>query len=102
MAGRAFDGFEGGAEAVARQATAYLHEAYGADATFRAGQLEAIVDAATGKRVLVVQKTGWGKSCSSTSWPRRSCARRARAPRSSSARFWRSWRTRSSRPAGSG
>lgn len=62
MAGRAFDGFEGGAEAVARQATAYLHEAYGADATFRAGQLEAIVDAATGKRVLVVQKTGWGKS----------------------------------------
>ena len=62
MAGRAFDGFEGGAEAVAHQATAYLHEAYGADATFRAGQLEAIVDAATGKRVLVVQKTGWGKS----------------------------------------
>ena len=26
------------------------------------GQLEAIVDAATGERVLVVQKTGWGKS----------------------------------------
>ncbi|WP_308616592.1 RecQ family ATP-dependent DNA helicase, partial [uncultured Enorma sp.] len=49
-------------DAVERQALGYLHEAYGEDATFRAGQLEAIVDAATGKRVLVVQKTGWGKS----------------------------------------
>lgn len=49
-------------DAAARQATALLREAYGEGAEFRAGQLEAIVDAATGKRVLVVQKTGWGKS----------------------------------------
>lgn len=49
-------------DAVERQALDYLHEAYGEDAAFRAGQLEAIVDAATGERVLVVQKTGWGKS----------------------------------------
>lgn len=49
-------------DAAACQATALLREAYGEGAEFRAGQLEAIVDAATGKRVLVVQKTGWGKS----------------------------------------
>lgn len=49
-------------DAAARQATALLRETYGEGAGFRAGQLEAIVDAATGKRVLVVQKTGWGKS----------------------------------------
>ncbi|WP_291289055.1 RecQ family ATP-dependent DNA helicase [Enorma sp.] len=49
-------------DAAARQATALLRDAYGEGAEFRAGQLEAIVDAATGERVLVVQKTGWGKS----------------------------------------
>ena len=41
---------------------AYLEEAYGYGAKFRDGQLEAIEAALTGKRVLVVQKTGWGKS----------------------------------------
>ena len=39
-----------------------LKATYGEDAEFRAGQKEAIQNAINGKRVLVVQKTGWGKS----------------------------------------
>ncbi len=39
-----------------------LKEFYGVDATFRDGQLEAIIAVLQGKRALVVQKTGWGKS----------------------------------------
>lgn len=35
---------------------------YGANAKFREGQLEAIECAVQGERILVVQKTGWGKS----------------------------------------
>ena len=35
---------------------------YGADATFRDGQYEAIEATLTNKRTLVVQRTGWGKS----------------------------------------
>ena len=40
----------------------YLTKAYGSGAIFRPGQLEAIESALMGKRTLVVQKTGWGKS----------------------------------------
>ncbi len=40
----------------------YLKEFYGEEATFRDGQLEAIIAVLQGKRALVVQKTGWGKS----------------------------------------
>lgn len=39
-----------------------LKEAYGKDAVFRDGQKEAIQGVLDGKRMLVVQKTGWGKS----------------------------------------
>ena len=39
-----------------------LTRIYGADATFREGQYEAIEAAMTRHRTLVVQKTGWGKS----------------------------------------
>jgi ATP-dependent DNA helicase RecQ len=39
-----------------------LIEAYGIGATFREGQLDAIIAVLQGKRALVVQKTGWGKS----------------------------------------
>jgi len=39
-----------------------LRKAYGAEAEFREDQLEAIIDILMGKRMLVVQKTGWGKS----------------------------------------
>lgn len=39
-----------------------LREYYGEDATFREGQREAIEAVIDGKRTLVVQKTGWGKS----------------------------------------
>ena len=35
---------------------------FGKDAEFRDGQLDAIIAAVDGKRVLVVQQTGWGKS----------------------------------------
>ena len=38
-----------------------LKAAYGEGAEFREGQREAIEYAVNGKRVLVVQKTGWGK-----------------------------------------
>jgi ATP-dependent DNA helicase RecQ len=40
----------------------YLEEVYGMGATFRHGQLDAIIAVLQGKRALVVQKTGWGKS----------------------------------------
>lgn len=40
----------------------YLKQAFGKNAEFRYGQLEAIKAVIQGKRVLVVQKTGWGKS----------------------------------------
>lgn len=39
-----------------------LRECYGQDAKFRDGQEEAINSVLDGKRTLVVQKTGWGKS----------------------------------------
>lgn len=39
-----------------------LKKSYGADAVFREGQEEAVRDVLQGKRILVVQKTGWGKS----------------------------------------
>ncbi|MDR1532470.1 MAG: RecQ family ATP-dependent DNA helicase [Clostridiales bacterium] len=40
----------------------YLRQIYGSNAVFREGQLEAIQAVLSGKRTLVVQKTGWGKS----------------------------------------
>ncbi len=39
-----------------------LQKAYGKDAEFRDGQEKAILGVLSGKRTLVVQKTGWGKS----------------------------------------
>ena len=39
-----------------------LKQSYGNDAAFREGQLEAIQAVLENKRLLVVQKTGWGKS----------------------------------------
>lgn len=39
-----------------------LKATYGEDTEFRDGQKEAIENVINGKRVLVVQKTGWGKS----------------------------------------
>lgn len=39
-----------------------LKQAYGQDADFREGQLEAVQGVLGGKRSLVVQRTGWGKS----------------------------------------
>lgn len=47
---------------VQNQAEQVLKSAYGDDAYFREGQLEAIEATLTNKRTLVVQKTGWGKS----------------------------------------
>ncbi|GHV34304.1 ATP-dependent DNA helicase RecG [Synergistales bacterium] len=41
---------------------AYLKKFYGNGATFREGQKDAIYAVLSGKRTLVVQKTGWGKS----------------------------------------
>lgn len=41
---------------------AELKKYYGGDAEFREGQAEAIMGVLQGKRTLVVQKTGWGKS----------------------------------------
>lgn len=43
-------------------AQSYLEKVYGSNAIFRDGQLEAITAVLQGKRALVVQKTGWGKS----------------------------------------
>ena len=47
-----------------------LHAIAGSDATFRQGQREAI-DAvvAERRRVLLVQRTGWGKSAARMQWP---------------------------------
>lgn len=39
-----------------------LHEYYGLNARFRDGQAEAIQSVLDGKRTLVIQRTGWGKS----------------------------------------
>ena len=47
---------------IERRAYEILRQAYGADAQFRPGQLEAIKAAVTEGSVLVVEKTGWGKS----------------------------------------
>ncbi len=47
---------------VVSRATEILREAYGPEAKFRPGQLEAIVNVMARRRTLVVQKTGWGKS----------------------------------------
>ncbi|MCL2064101.1 MAG: RecQ family ATP-dependent DNA helicase [Candidatus Cloacimonetes bacterium] len=44
------------------KASSILTQIYGADATFREGQYEAIETTMLNKRTLVVQKTGWGKS----------------------------------------
>lgn len=44
------------------QITKEFKKFYGKDAEFHEGQLEAIKAVLAGNRVLVVQKTGWGKS----------------------------------------
>lgn len=44
------------------KAYAELKAVYGPDAKFRNGQYEAIEETMTRKRVLIVQRTGWGKS----------------------------------------
>ncbi len=44
------------------QALLLLQTMFGTTAIFRNGQLEAILAAANGKKMLVVQQTGWGKS----------------------------------------
>ena len=44
------------------EAYSALREIYGDAAEFREGQLEAIIDAVQHRKVLIVQKTGWGKS----------------------------------------
>lgn len=47
---------------VYEKATEIIRQLYGPDAEFRNGQYEAIEATMTQKRVLVVQRTGWGKS----------------------------------------
>lgn len=47
---------------VAAQATEILKQAYGPQAEFRDGQLEAILSVVNKQKTLVVQRTGWGKS----------------------------------------
>ncbi len=47
---------------IQERAYAILEEAYGSDAQFKPGQLEAIVSVVSGRNSLVIQKTGWGKS----------------------------------------
>ena len=44
------------------QADRIIKDLYGPSAMFRDGQYEAIEATMTKKRVLVVQRTGWGKS----------------------------------------
>ena len=51
-----------GRQDVYTEANRILKEIYGPGARFREGQYEAIEAAMTRRRVLVVQKTGWGKS----------------------------------------
>lgn len=45
-----------------KESMSLLHSVFGANAVFRDGQYEAIEAAATQRRTLVVQRTGWGKS----------------------------------------
>ena len=47
---------------VYEQSEKIIKQLYGANARFRDGQYEAIEAVMTKKRVLVVQRTGWGKS----------------------------------------
>lgn len=47
---------------VGERARAILKQAYGPDAQFHPGQLEAIELVVAGRKSLIVQKTGWGKS----------------------------------------
>lgn len=49
-------------EGLIERAYSILKKLYGKEAKFREGQLEAIISVLTKHRVLVVQKTGWGKS----------------------------------------
>ena len=49
-------------QAVYNEAAKILSQTYGANASFRDGQYEAIEATMTRRRTLVVQKTGWGKS----------------------------------------
>jgi ATP-dependent DNA helicase RecQ len=49
-------------EKISSEAFACLRRCYGEGAEFREGQLEAIVAVMQGRRSLVVEKTGWGKS----------------------------------------
>lgn len=49
-------------ESIEVLANRILKDAYGEDAKFRDGQLEAIVAVVSKRKTLVVQKTGWGKS----------------------------------------
>ena len=46
----------------AEESLSILKMAYGSNASFREGQLEAILSTFNHKRTLIVQKTGWGKS----------------------------------------
>ena len=45
-----------------KKSISLLHSVFGSNAVFRDGQYEAIEAAATQRRTLVVQRTGWGKS----------------------------------------
>src|SRR3954451_22570638 len=57
-------------ETVETEALALLRELAGPDATFREHQLEAVVDLVDGRRrVLCVQRPGWGKSAFSSLAP---------------------------------
>lgn len=47
---------------IENQALQILKSAYGENAEFRDGQLEAIMSVIENRKTLVVQKTGWGKS----------------------------------------
>ena len=47
---------------IKNKAISILKQAYGADAEFRDGQLDAIISVVQKRKILVVQKTGWGKS----------------------------------------
>jgi ATP-dependent DNA helicase RecQ len=75
--------------AVAAQVPALLRTLAGPAAVPHPEQLAAIqAVVADRRRVLVVQRTGWGKSAV-YSWPPDCCATPAPAPRSSSPRCWR-------------
>ena len=76
-------------ETIETEALALLRELAGPDAVFREHQLDAVTDlVADRRRVLCVQRTGWGKSAVyflATALMRRQGPGR----RSSSARCWR-------------